>query len=237
MSTLIGQTLGNYRIIERLGEGGMGVVYKAQDMALGRHVALKLLPPRIADDPESVERFRREARTASALNHPNICTIYSFATHDGHLVLAMELLDGEPLEKKIDDGGPMELPRLIDISIQVAEALDAAHGEGVLHRDIKPANIFVTRRGQVKVLDFGLAKLAAPENDSRVTQHFASRTGTTVGTISYMSPEQARGQRPGPAAARASGSASAAPCASAASASPSASSPSPSAPCPSRSSP
>jgi serine/threonine protein kinase/outer membrane protein assembly factor BamD (BamD/ComL family) len=194
MSSLIGQTLGNYRIIERLGEGGMGVVYKAQDLTLGRHVALKLLPDHIAGDRESVERFRREARTASALNHPNICTIYSFGDHDGHLMLAMELLDGEPLEKKIDDNGPLELPALINIATQVADALEAAHGEGVLHRDIKPANIFVTKRGQVKVLDFGLAKLASRDDDSRVTQHFASRTGTTVGTISYMSPEQARGQ-------------------------------------------
>jgi TolA-binding protein len=194
MSTLIGQTLGHYRIIERLGEGGMGVVYKAQDLTLGRHVALKLLPPRIADDRESVERFRREARTASALNHPNICTIYSFGEHDGYLMLAMELLDGETLDKTIDDGGPLELTRLIDVSTQVADGLEAAHAEGVLHRDIKPANIFLCKRGQVKVLDFGLAKLAEREHDARVTQHFASRTGTTVGTISYMSPEQARGE-------------------------------------------
>jgi serine/threonine protein kinase/TolA-binding protein len=181
----------------------MGVVYRAQDIKLGRQVALKVLPAEAADSEEAVERFRREARTASALNHPNICTIYGFDEHEGRLYLAMELLDGEPLDRRLS-GRPIELQNLLDIATQVADALDAAHAEGILHRDIKPANIFLTRRGQVKVLDFGLAKLA-PEyrrrsshrhdggQDTIVPHHFTSAVGTTVGTIAYMSPEQARG--------------------------------------------
>jgi serine/threonine protein kinase/tetratricopeptide (TPR) repeat protein len=196
----IGQTFGQYRIIDKLGSGGMGVVYRAQDLTLGRHVALKVLPTGALEDADAVERFRREARTASSLNHPNICTIYGFFEHEGQLVLSMELLEGEPLLDMVD-GEPLELTRIIDIGIQVAEALDAAHGEGVLHRDIKPANIFVTKRGSVKVLDFGLAKLVPGANrgrskirDTHVSQHFSSVTGITVGTISYMSPEQARGE-------------------------------------------
>jgi TolA-binding protein len=192
---LVGQILGNYRILEPLGSGGMGVVYKAQDLTLGRNVALKLLRPATEEDyGESIERFRREARTASNLNHPNICTIYSFAEHNGQLLLAMELLDGDPLEKRIG-GKPLDLRTTLEYATQIADALDAAHAEGVVHRDIKPANIFVSRRGQIKVLDFGLAKLAAgvsPENN--VTQQFSSIAGTTVGTVSYMSPEQARGE-------------------------------------------
>jgi TolA-binding protein len=190
---LVGQTLSHYRILGQIGAGGMGVVYKAQDLTLGRHVALKLLPTSMSSDHDAIERFRREARTASALNHPNICTIYSFAEHEGQLLLAMELLDGEALEKRID-GKPIEIHRLLDIAMQIADALEAAHSEGVLHRDIKPANIYITRRSQVKVLDFGLAKLAPGRGDVRVTQHFSSITGTTVGTVSYMSPEQARGE-------------------------------------------
>lgn len=190
---LIGKTLANYRILEQLGAGGMGVVYKAQDITLGRHVALKLLPTSASDDHDAVERFRREARTASALNHPNICIIYGFAEHEGHFVLAMELLDGEPLDKKIA-GKPLDLRTLLSIATQIADALEAAHHEGVLHRDIKPANIYVTKRGQVKVLDFGLAKLAPGRHDLKLTQQFSSVTGTTVGTVSYMSPEQARGE-------------------------------------------
>jgi serine/threonine protein kinase/tetratricopeptide (TPR) repeat protein len=190
---LVGQTLSHYRILEQLGAGGMGVVYKAQDLTLGRRVALKLLPGAMSSDHDAVERFRREARTASALNHPNICTIYSFAEHEGQLLLVMELLEGEPLDRRID-GKPIEIPSLLNFATQIADALEAAHSEGVLHRDIKPANIYITRRGQVKVLDFGLAKLAPGRGDARVTQHFSSITGTTVGTVSYMSPEQARGE-------------------------------------------
>ena len=201
-NSLVGQTLGHYKILDQLGAGGMGVVYRAQDTKLGRQVALKVLPTssNSASD-EAVERFRREARTASALNHPNICTIYGFDEHEGQLYLAMELLDGEPLDRRLS-GRPLDLRQMLDISVQVADALDAAHAEGILHRDVKPANIFLTRRGPVKVLDFGLAKLS-PEyrrrsgldakHETRVAEHFTSVAGTTVGTIAYMSPEQARG--------------------------------------------
>ena len=201
-NTLVGQTLGHYKILDQLGAGGMGIVYRAQDTKLGRQVALKVLPTGNTSADEAVERFRREARTASALNHPNICTIYGFDEHGGQLYLAMELLDGEPLDRRLS-GRPLELRNMLDIATQVADALDAAHAEGILHRDVKPANIFLTRRGPVKVLDFGLAKLS-PEYRRRsgrmdlhtpqhVPEHFTSAVGTTVGTIAYMSPEQARG--------------------------------------------
>lgn len=185
----------------------MGIVYRAQDLKLGRQVALKVLPAGSSDNDEAIERFKREARTASALNHPNICTIYGFDEHEGQLYLAMELLDGEPLDRRLS-GKPLDMRLMLDIGAQVADALDAAHTEGILHRDVKPANIFITRRGSVKVLDFGLAKLS-PEyrrsarhldakNETKVEEHFTSMAGTTVGTIAYMSPEQARGDEVDP---------------------------------------
>ncbi|MGE0865017.1 MAG: protein kinase [Vicinamibacterales bacterium] len=206
-NSLIGQTLGHYRILDQLGAGGMGIVYRAQDLKLGRQVALKVLPAGSSDNDEAIERFKREARTASALNHPNICTIYGFDEQDGQLYLAMELLDGDPLDRRLS-GKPLDLRLMLDIAAQVADALDAAHTEGILHRDVKPANIFITRRGSVKVLDFGLAKLS-PEyrrsmrhldakHETRIEEHFTSMAGTTVGTIAYMSPEQARGDEVDP---------------------------------------
>ncbi len=198
MSLKVGQTLGQYKILDMLGAGGMGVVYKAQDTRLGRLVALKVLPLASADDGEATERFRREARTASSLNHSNICTIYNFDEQDGQLFLAMELLEGGTLDTKLS-GHPLPLPLLLDLGTQIADALENAHNDGILHRDIKPANIFVTYRGQVKILDFGLAKLSPGLKDRRQpdlqpTEQFTSQVGTTVGTISYMSPEQARGE-------------------------------------------
>src|SRR5580700_11177439 len=198
---MIGQTISHYRIIGQLGSGGMGVVYEAQDLDLGRRVALKFLPPQLSRDQNALERFMLEARSASALNHPNICTIYSVEKAGEQSFIAMELLEGETLDRRLATG-PLPIDRLLDWSIQLADALDAAHAKGVLHRDIKPANIFVTQRGQVKVLDFGLAKLTRPEmametigatQDSPGTLHLTS-PGSTVGTISYMSPEQARGE-------------------------------------------